>query len=48
MTKKRKLPKLEEDDAKLAEKVFGKRLKKELDRMAETAARKGVMKSMNE
>ena len=48
MTKKRKLPKLEEDDAKLAEKVFGKRLKKELDRVAETAGRKGVTKSIHE
>ena len=48
MTKKRKLPKLEEDDAKLAEKVFGKRLKKELDRVAETSGSKGVTKSMHE
>ena len=36
------------DDAKLAEKVFGKRLNKELDRVAETAVRKGVTNSIHE
>ena len=46
--KKKQLPRVDVDDAKLAEKVFGKRLKKELDRVAETAGRKGVTKSMNE
>ena len=46
--KKPRLSKVEEDDVKLAEKVFGKRLKKELDRVAETAARKGVTKFIYE
>ena len=46
--KKQKLPKVEEDDVKLAEKIFGKRLKKELDRVAEAAVRKGVTKFMHE
>ena len=46
--KKPRLSKVEEDDVKLAEKVFGKRLKKELDRVAETAGKKGVTKSMHE
>ena len=36
------------DDVKLAENVFGKRLKKELDRVAEAAVRKGVTKSIHE
>ena len=36
------------DDVKIAEKVFGKRLKKELDRVAETAVRKGVKDSIHE
>ncbi len=36
------------NDVKLAEKIFGKRLKKELDRVAETAGRKGVTKSIHE
>ena len=39
---------MEDDDVKLAEKIFGKRLKKELDRVAEAAVRKGVTKSMHE
>ena len=46
--KKPRLSKVEEDDVKLAEKVFGKRLKKELDRVAETAVRKGVRDSIHE
>ena len=46
--KKQKLPRVDVDDAKLAEKVFGKRLKKEIDRVAETAGRKGVTKFMHE
>ena len=46
--KKQKLTKVDMDDVKLAEKVFGKRLKKELDRVVEAAGRKGVTKSMNE
>ena len=36
------------DDVKIAEKVFGKRLKKELDRVAETAVGKGVRDSIHE
>ena len=36
------------DDVKIAEKVFGKRLKKELDLVAETAVRKGVRDSIHE
>ena len=36
------------DDVKIAEKVFGKRLKKELDRVAETAVRKSVRDSIHE
>ena len=39
---------MEEDDVKLAEKIFGKRLKKELDRVAEASVRKGVTQSMHE
>ena len=46
--KKQKLPKVDMDDVKIAEKVFGKRLKKELDRVAETAVRKGVRDSIHE
>ena len=46
--KKKQLPRVDVDDAKLAEKVFGKRLKKELDRVAETAGRKGATKSIYE
>ena len=33
-------------DSELAEKIFGKTLKKELDLLAETAGRKGVPKSI--
>ena len=46
--KQKQLPRMDVDDAKLAEKVFGKRLKKELDRVAETAVRKGVRDSIHE
>ena len=42
--RKQKLPNVDVDDAKLAEKVFGKRLKKELDREVETVDGKGVTK----
>ena len=46
--KQKQLPRMDVDDAKLAEKVFGKRLKKKLDLVAETAVRKGVRDSIHE
>ena len=42
--RKPRLPNVDVDDAKLAEKVFGKRLKKELDLVAEDVGNKGVTK----
>ena len=40
--KKKRKPSAELTDAELAEKVFGKRLKKELDKMIENVDKKGV------
>ncbi len=43
-----RLRNVEVEDVKLAEKVFGKRSKKELDKLAEAAGRKGVRSSIHE
>ena len=40
--KKKRKPSAELTDTELAEKVFGKRLKKELDKVIETVDKKGV------